>query len=151
MKKMKVILLADVKNYGKKDEVVEVSDGYARNFLFPRKLAVDANKHTLNKLELQKQNEKEEDLKNKGLAQQLAKQMEEMEVSFEVGTGEGGRVFGSVSTKQVVEEFEKKYGIKLDKRKIKDSKAINTLGLNRVDIELYKGVIGQIIVRLKEK
>lgn len=84
-------------------------------------------------------------------AQDLAERMKKMEVSFEVPTGEEGRVFGSVSTKQVVEEFEKRYDIKLDKRKIKNSSAINTLGLNRVDIELYKGVIGQIIVRLKEK
>ncbi len=149
--KMKVILLADVKNYGKKGDVVNVSDGYARNFLFPRKLAVDANKHTLDKLQQQKDEAKAAKDQQKKEAQELAKKMKEMEVSFEVPTGEEGRVFGSVSTKQVVEAFEKQYGIKLDKRKIKDSKAISTLGLNRVDIELHKGVIGQIIVRLKEK
>lgn len=148
---MKVILLADVKNYGKKGAVVEVSDGYARNFLFPRKLAVDANKHTLEKLNQQKLDEQKHQDELKKEAQDLAERMKKMEVSFEVPTGEEGRVFGSVSTKQVVEEFEKRYDIKLDKRKIKNSSAINTLGLNRVDIELYKGVIGQIIVRLKEK
>lgn len=74
-----------------------------------------------------------------------------MEVIFEVSTGEEGRVFGSVSSKQIVEEFEKQYGIKLDRRKFKDPKPINTLGLNKVEIELYKGVIGQLVVRLKEK
>lgn len=148
---MKVILLADVKNYGKKGDIVNVSDGYARNFLFPRKLAVDANKHSLDKLQHEKDIEKEKQNQLKLEAQQLAEKMKKMEVSFDVSTGEEGRVFGSVSTKQVVEEFEKQYGIKLDKRKIKESKAINTLGLNPVDIELYKGVIGQIIVRLNEK
>lgn len=148
---MKVILLADVKNYGKKGDIVNVSDGYARNFLFPRKLAVDANKHSLDKLQHEKDLEKEKQNQLKLEAQQLAEKMKKMEVSFDVSTGEEGRVFGSVSTKQVVEEFEKQYGIKLDKRKIKESKAINTLGLNPIDIELYKGVIGQIIVRLKEK
>lgn len=148
---MKVILLADVKNYGKKGDVVNVSDGYARNFLFPRKLAVDANKHTLEKLEEQKEAKRQEAQKMKKEAQDLSDKLKDMEVSFEVSTGEEGRVFGSVSTKQIVDEFESKYGIKLDRRKIKDPKNINTLGLNKVDIELYKGVIGQIIVRLKEK
>lgn len=148
---MKVILLADVKNYGKKGDVVNVSDGYARNFLFPRKLAVDANKHTLEKLEHQKEEKRAQDKQDKQDALDLAEKLKQMEVSFEVSTGEEGRVFGSVSTKQVVLEFERKYGIKLDRRKIKDPKPINTLGLNPIDIELYKGVIGQIIVRLKEK
>lgn len=148
---MKVILLADVKNYGKKGNVVEVSDGYARNFLFPRNLAIDANKHSLDKLNQEKEAEKAHQAELKQEAMDLAEKMKKMEVAFEVSTGEEGRVFGSVSTKQVVEEFEKLYKIKLDKRKIKETKTINTLGLNRIDIELYKGVIGQIIVRLKEK
>ncbi|HHX52426.1 MAG TPA: 50S ribosomal protein L9 [Erysipelothrix sp.] len=148
---MKVILLADVKNYGKKGEVVNVSDGYARNFLFPRKLAVDANKHTLKKLDQQVAEEKRQDKANKKEAQDLASKLKNMEVIFEVSTGEEGRVFGSVSSKQIVEEFEKQYGIKLDRRKFKDPKPINTLGLNKVEIELYKGVIGQLVVRLKEK
>lgn len=148
---MKVILLADVKNYGKKGDVVNVSDGYARNFLFPKKLAVDANKHTLDKLDQQNEEKRLQNEQLKKEAQELASKLKEMEISFKVSTGEEGRVFGSVSTKQMVEEFEKKYEIKLDRRKFKNSKPINTLGLNKVDIELYKGVIGQLVVRLTEK
>lgn len=148
---MKVILLADVKNYGKKNDVVEVSDGYARNFLFPKKLAVDANKHSLNKLDEYLQEEKDKDEANRKEAQELAKRLEKLEVAFDVSTGEGGRVFGSVSTKQVVEAFRKTHNITLDKRKIKQTQPISTLGLNRIDIELYRGVIGQLIVRLREK
>lgn len=148
---MKVILLSDVKNYGKKGDVVEVNDGYARNFLFPRKLAVDASKRSMEILNQEKQHDKEVDEKNRQEAKDLAEKMKKMEVKFELPIGSEGRVFGSISTKQVVEEFQKVYQIKLDKRKIKDTAPLSTLGLNKIDIDLYKGVVGQIIVRISEK
>ncbi len=148
---MKVILLADVKNYGKKGDVVEVNDGYARNFLFPKKFAVDANKHTLNKLEELKEHEKQEDLKKQDEAKQLAKDLEKKVVEFELSVGKEGKVFGSISTKQVAERLRLQYKIDIDKRKIKDSSPLSTLGLNRVKVDLYKGIIGEIVVRIKEK
>ncbi|NLW28425.1 MAG: 50S ribosomal protein L9 [Erysipelothrix sp.] len=148
---MKVILLNDVKNYGKKGDVVEVNDGYARNFLFPKKLAVDANKHTLNKLEELKEQEKQEDLQKQKEAKQLAKDLEKKIVEFELSVGKEGKVFGSISTKQVVERLRSQYKIDIDKRKIKDSSPLSTLGLNKVKVDLYKGIIGEIVVRIKEK
>ncbi len=148
---MKVILLNDVKNYGKKGDVVEVNDGYARNFLFPKKLAVDANKHTLNKLEESKQQEKQDDLNKQNEAKQLAKELEKKIVEFELSVGKEGKVFGSISTKQVVERLRSQYKIDIDKRKIKDSSPVSTLGLNKIKVDLYKGIIGEIVVRIKEK
>ncbi|MBP3890832.1 MAG: 50S ribosomal protein L9 [Solobacterium sp.] len=144
---MKVILKSDVKKVGKKGEIVEVADGYARNFLIARGLAVASTEKSLEILAEEKEIEKEEDAKHKAEAEALAKQLETKIFDFHVNSGAEGRVFGSVSTKQIVEALAKE-GIKVDKRKILDTAPIVSLGVTKVRVELYKGVIGTIQCRV---
>lgn len=148
---MKVILLQDVKNYGKKGEIVEAADGYARNFLIPKGLAVDVNKQSMNQLQQQKETKKQKEAKMREEALKLQAQLKDIVLEIPVKTGEEGRVFGSVSTKQIIDEMDKKFNIKLDKRKMKLEHVLNTLGMNRIPIELYKEVEGIVSVRLIEK
>lgn len=146
---MKVILLEDVKNVGKKEQVVEVADGYARNFLIRNRKAVEASKTSLGILDNQKL---QDDLKEKqriAEAEILKEKLTKITLIFDVKTGEGGKVFGSVSTKQIAEKLQKDHGITIDKRKIVDNGAINTLGLNKISIDLHKTVSAQITVHLK--
>ena len=144
---MKVILKSDVKKVGKKGEVVEVSDGYGRNFLIARGLAVPETKRSMEILSAQKAEEAAEEAKREEEAKQLAAKMEKMILNFTVKTGVEGRVFGSVSTKQITEALAKQ-GILIDKRKILDTAPIQTLGITNVRIELHKNVIGTIRVKL---
>lgn len=146
---MKVILLNDVKKVGKKDEIVEVSDGYAKNFLIKQNLAVACSNDALDKLNKQKEDEKNRQIKLKEIAIEYKNKLEKDEFVFYVKSDKG-KVFNSISTKQLAEEMEKK-GYKIDKRKIIDNHPITTLGYNNIKIELYKDVIGVIKVLLKEK
>lgn len=146
---MKVILKSDVKKVGKKGDIVDVADGYARNFLIARGLAVPSTEKSREILAEQKAIEHEEDMRLKQEAEELAKQLEKMTISFTVKAGKEGKVFGSVSTKQIVEALQKQ-GIKIDKRKILDTEPITNLGVTKVKVELYKGVIGTVNVQLKE-
>ena len=146
---MKVILLNDVKKLGKKGEVKEVADGYARNFLIARGLAVaesDSSKQILNK---QKAEEAKLDEANRKEAKELKAKIESQEFVFKVKANDG-KVSGSISGKQLEEELAKK-GLIIDKKKIKDSKPISTLGLNNVKIELYKDIVATIKVKLVEE
>ena len=145
---MKVILLADVKKVGKKDQTVEVSDGYANNFLFPRKLAVPLSKKSAEVLENQQEERKELAAKMKADAEALAKKLEGITLSFKVKTGREGKLFGAVSLKQVAEELAKQ-GIEIDKRKFIDKGPLDELGYHHISVELYKGVIGKIHVEIK--
>lgn len=145
---MKVILKSDVKNVGKKGQVVNVADGYARNFLIARGLAVPQTERSMEILAAQKEEEKKEDARKKAEAEALAEQLKGIALEFRVKSGKEGRVFGSVSTKQIVEELRKR-GISVDKRKILDTQPIISLGVTKVRVELYKGVIGTINCSLK--
>ena len=145
---MKVILLADVKNVGKKDQTVEVSDGYANNFLFPRKLAVPLSKKSAEVLENQQEERKELAAKMKADAEALAKKLEGITLIFKVKTGREGKLFGAVSLKQVAEELAKQ-GIEIDKRKFIDKGPLDELGYHHISVELYKGVIGKVHVEIK--
>ena len=145
---MKVILLADVKKVGKKDQTVEVSDGYANNFLFPRKLAVPLSKKSAEVLENQQEERKELAAKMKADAEALAKKLEGITLSFKVKTGREGKLFGAVSLKQVAEELAKQ-GIDIDKRKFIDKGPLDELGYHHISVELYKGVIGKVHVEIK--
>ncbi|MCR5372884.1 MAG: 50S ribosomal protein L9 [Solobacterium sp.] len=147
---MKVILKTDVKKVGRKGEIVEVSDGYARNFLIARGLAVPSTDRSLEILAEQKAQEKAEDAARRAEAQQLAKELEDRYFDFYVKAGADGKVFGSVSTKQIAEELNRN-GIKVDKRKFVDTEPVAALGVTKVRVDLYKGVIGTVNCRLKEK
>lgn len=143
---MKIILLEDVRKQGKKGEVIEVKDGYA-NFLIKNKQATVANTSGLNRL--QKENEakkaqEQEDIKN---AEKLKKQLEKLELSFDVKTGAGDKVFGSVSPKQIADALKEK-GISIDKKQIKINNSLSSLGYHEVEIELHKKVSATIKIHL---
>lgn len=148
---MKVILLADVKKLGKKDQTIEVSDGYAVNFLFPRKLAVQVTKKSVEVLENQQEARRENDAKMKADAEALANRLKDITLTFKVKTGKEGKLFGAISLKQVAEELNKQYHIDLDKRKFVDKGTLNELGFHHINVELYKGVIGQVHVEIVEE
>ena len=143
---MKVILKADIKGVGKKNEVINASDGYARNFLFPKNLAVVANSENMSKLKAQndatqfrKDTEKED-------AKKVAEKLTKIMIKIQVKAGENGKIFGGVSAKDISENLEKQYNIKIDKKKIELKETIKTLGAHSVDVKLYEGVSGKIKV-----
>ena len=144
---MKVILLADVKKLGKKDQIIEVSDGYAVNFLFPRRLAVQVTKKSVEVLDNQQEERKELAAKMKADAEELAKKLDTMTFTFKVKTGREGKLFGAISLKQVAEELAKQ-GIEIDKRKFVDKGPLDELGFHHIGVELYKGVIGKVHVQI---
>lgn len=146
---MKVIMLSDVKKVGKKGEVIEVSDGYARNFLIARGLAVVASKTANEVLDKQNKEKAKEDEANRAEALKTKEKLEKLELDFKV-KAKDGRVSGSISTKEIAEELKKK-GIEIDKRKIIDNEPINILGYHNIKVELYKDVIGTIKVKLVEE
>lgn len=146
---MKVILLSDVKKLGKKGDIVEVSDGYGRNFLLNKNLAVVATKKSMEILDEQNLQHDLEEKDKEAKAEELKKELAKITLEFHVKTGEGGRVFGSVSTKQIVAQLHDKYGIKIEKRKVIDNEAISSLGYTDVKVDLYKNkVIGVIRVHV---
>lgn len=148
---MKVILLSDVKKIGKKDEVINASDGYARNFLLPQKLAVEANAENMAKLKGRndsKQHKKDVEKEN---AQEIAKKLENISIKIDVKAGENGKIFGGVSSKEIADNLEKNYQIKIDKKKIELKETIKTLGVFNINVKLYEGVIGNIKVNIVSK
>ena len=148
---MKVIVLSDVKNLGKKGDIVKVADGYGRNFLIRQHLAVEATKKSMEILDEQKLQESLEEKQLEANAEAIKQRLAKLTLEFKVKTGKDGRVFGSVSTKQIAEQLMQKYEIKIDKRKVLDNTAIATLGYTDVKIDLYKNkVIGVIRVHLSE-
>lgn len=147
---MKVILLSDVKKVGKKGEMVDVADGYGRNFLIANKLAVQATAGSQKRLDEEKHQQMLNEKELEKQARILAEKLETLMLEFRVKSGKEGRMFGSVSTKQIAEELNKKYGIQIDKRKILDTSPITSLGVTKVRVELYRNVIGTINVHCKE-
>lgn len=148
---MKVILLQDVKGVGKKNQIVEVSQGYGANFLIPKKLAVLSTEHGIEVRNRQIENEKEELLRLKEEARQVGKKLEGIVLEFEASSGKDGRMFGSISLKQVAEELKQKHDIIVDKRKFVDKPSINAFGYTNLKIELFKDVIAPIRVHVVEK
>lgn len=148
---MKVILLKDVKKLGKKDQIVEVSDGYAANYLFPNRLAVQVSqksKEILNKQQLDARIAEEN---SKKAAQDLAEQLKNIEVTFPVKVGKDGKMFGNVSFKQIEEAMLNQHNFQIDKRKFLDKGSLDHLGYYRLNIELHKGVVGVINVHIVEE
>lgn len=150
--RMKVILLSDVKKQGKKGDIIEVADGYARNFLFKQKLAVEATKKSMEILDEQNLQHTLEEKQLEANAEELKKRLEKITLEFKMKSGNGGRVFGSVSTKQIAEQLLKEHDIKIDKRKVVDTAAITSLGYSEIKVDLYKNkVIGIIRVHVSEQ
>lgn len=148
---MKVILLEDVKKVGKKGSIVEVSDGYGMNFLIPRKLAVLVTKTSLEIKKTQDDNKAKENEIKRENALLLKEKIKDLVVEIKAGTGKEGKLFGAVSSKEIVEEYKKQFNIELDKRKFINFSPIGTLGYTKIQIELYKEVIGIITVHVGEK
>ena len=148
---MKVILLEDVKSLGKKGEVVNVNDGYARNLLFKKNLGIEATKQNLNDLKLQKQNNDKLEAERLEEAKKLAKELEEKEVVLAIKTGSDGRVFGSVSTKEIAEAAKEQLGYELDKKKMHLKDAIKSIGTFHVPVKLHPKVTVELKVVVTEK
>ncbi len=137
---MKVILLEDVKSVGKKGDLVELKEGYAKNFIIPKKLGVEATDANRNTLKLQKQNEERLAKEQFEAAKALAAELEQMTVNVEIKGGEGGRTFGSVSSKEIAKAVADQYGKEIDKKKIQLNEAIKTAGTHEVSVKLHPKV-----------
>ena len=147
---MKVILLQDVKSLGKKGDIVKVSDGYARNMILPKKLGVEATPKNLNDLKLQKANEEKVAQENLEAAQAFAKDLEDKEVIVKLKVGEGGKIFDSVSTKEISEAAKEQLNLDIDKRKLQLPSPIKALGVTQVPVKLHPQVTGTLKVFVKE-
>lgn len=147
---MKVILLEDVKSLGKKGEVVNVNDGYARNFVLPKKLGVEATGKNMNDLKLQKVNEEKVAKEHLEAAQAFAKEMENDHVVVSIKAGEGGRTFGSVSSKEIATAYKEQCGKEIDKKKIILPEPIKSFGVYEVAVKLHPKVTGTLKVKVQE-
>lgn len=147
---MRVILLEDIKSLGKKGEIVNVSDGYARNYVLPKKLGLEANAANMNDLKLQKENADKVAQEQLKAAQELAKLLETKEVTLKMKSGEGGRAFGSISSKEIASAAKTQCGLELDKKKIQLPEAIKTLGAYEVSVKLHPKVTGKLKVKVVE-
>lgn len=141
---MKVILKADIKGVGKKDEVINASDGYARNFLFPKNLAVEANSENMAKLKAKKDSQQFQKNQQKEEAEKIADKLSKIILKIKVKSGENGKIFGGVSAKEIAQELENAYQIKVDKKKIDLKGTIKTLGMRTIQIKLFEGVVGNL-------
>ena len=148
---MKIILLEDVKSLGKKGEIVNVSDGYARNFVLPKKLGLEATSKNLNDLKLQKANEERVAKQILDEAKALAEKVQAGKVEVKIKVGEGGRTFGSVSTKEIAIAVKEQMGYDIDKKKIQLKDAIKTLGTHTVPVKLHQKVTAELKVIVTEE
>jgi len=148
---MKIILLQDVKSVGKKGDIIDANDGYARNFLIPKKMGVPANAENMNTLKLQKSNEAKVAQEQLEEAQRFAKELETKEVVLAIKAGEGGKTFGSVSSKEIAAAYKEQCGITIDKKKIQLSESIKNFGVYEVKIKLHPKVTGTLKVKVKEQ
>lgn len=148
---MKVILLEDIKGVGKKDQVINSSDGYARNYLFPKKLAVEANKENMAKLQAKQESRQFKKDQEKEEARKIAAQLKEIVLTIKVKAGESGKIFGGVTAKEIAENLNKEHKIVVDKKKIILKETIKTLGMYTVEMKLYEGVTGSVKVKIVEE
>ena len=148
---MEIVLLEDVKSLGKKGQIVKVNDGYARNFILPKKLGVEATGKNLNDLKLQKNNEKKVAQENLDAAKKLAAELAEGRVELAIKVGEGGRTFGSVSSKEIAAAVKEQMNLEVDKKKIQLREAIKSLGTHIVSVKLHPEVTAELKVVVKEE
>ena len=147
---MEVVLLQDVKALGKKGQIVNVNDGYARNFILPKKLGIEANAKNLNDLKLQKQNADKVAANQLAEAKALAEKLAELSVTVSIKAGEGGRTFGSVSTKEIAKAAADQLKLEIDKKKMVLPEPIRSLGVTEVPIKLHKDVTAILRVKVVE-
>ena len=147
---MKVILLEDVKSLGKKGEIVNVNDGYARNYVLPKKLGVEAKNKNMNDLKLQKANDEKVAKQLLDEAKAFAQEMEKDEITVYIKAGEGGRTFGSVSSKEIAQAYKEQCGKEIDKKKIILPEAIKSFGVYEVGVKLHPSVTGKLKVKVSE-
>lgn len=145
---MKVILKSDIKGVGKKDQVINASDGYARNFLFPKNLAVEANTENMSKLKAKQDSANYKKGQEKEEAIKQADKLSKILLNIKVKAGENGKIFGGVSSKEIAENLEKQYQIKVDKKKIDLKEPIKNLGMRTVEVRLYEGVMGNLRINV---
>lgn len=148
---MKIILLEDVKSLGKKGEIVTVSDGYARNAILPKKLGVEATSKNLNDLKLQNQHADKVAAENLENAKQLSAEIATKKVVMKIKTGEGGRVFGSISTKEIAQAAKEQTGLDLDKKKMQLNESIKSLGTYEIPVKLHPQVTAKLMVQVVEE
>lgn len=148
---MKIILLEDVKSVGKKGDLVEIKEGYAKNFIIPKKLGVEATDANKNTLKLQKQNEERIAREQLAAAQALAAELEQMTVRMEIKGGEGGKTFGSVSSKEIAKAVADQYGKEIDKKKIQIDETIKAAGMYEVTVKLHPKVTAKLKVHVEAK
>ena len=148
---MKVILTEDVKSLGKKGEIVEVSDGYARNFILKTKKGIEANGKNLNDLKLKKASEAKIAQEQYEAAQELGKKIEAGKIEVSIKTGEGGKAFGSVSSKEIAQEAKAQMGLEIDKKKVQLKDPIKTVGTQLVPVKLHPKVTAQLKVIVSEE
>ncbi len=147
---MKVILLRDVPGTGKKNQVLNVSDGFARNYLFPRKWAIQATSKAVQEVEHQKEVERRKEEERRKQAQDMAKALEGKTITIEAKAGEGGRLYGSVTAQEVADALQKQFGINIDKRKIDLKDSIRQIGKTSIEVKLYLGISAKMNVNVVE-
>ena len=145
---MKVILLDNIKGVGKKDEIINASDGYARNYLFQKKLAVEAKKENLGKLESKNEANKFKKQNEKNDAIEVANKLKELVLTIKVKAGENGKIFGGVTSKEISENLKEQYKIEIDKKKIEVKETIKNIGRFTINIKLYEGVNAKLTVNI---
>ena len=147
---MKLILLENIKGVGKKDEIINANDGYAKNFLLPKKLAVEANNANLANLKSKQNSNAFKKQEEKKRAEKIKEQLEKINLKLKVRAGNNGKIFGGVTSKEISEQLEKQYKIIIDKRKIELKETIKTIGTTIVEIKLFEGVEGKLKVSVIE-
>ncbi len=145
---MKVILLTDIKGVGKKEQIINASDGYARNFLLPKKMAVEANAENMSKLKAKQDSNQYKKSVEKEEAQKIAQKLKGILLKIQVKAGENGKIFGSITSKEIADNLKSQYKIEVDKKKIDLKEPIKTLGSFSVNVKLYEGVIGTLRVQM---
>lgn len=145
---MKVILLDNIKGVGKKDEVINASDGYARNFLLPRKLAVEANAENMSKLKNKQDSVQHKKDVEKEKAEEIAKKLKDITVNIKVKAGDNGRIFGGVTSKEISENLKQQFKIDVDKKKIVVNETIKNLGVFSVQVKLFEGIVGVLKINV---
>lgn len=147
---MKIILLQDEKKLGKKGDIIEASDGYARNYILPKKIGVEATPKNMNDLKLQKANSEKVAREQLDAAKAMAAELEEKVVTVKIKAGEGGRTFGSISAKEIAAALKEQYNVEIDKKKLQLSENLKTFGSYEIAVKLHPQVTGKVTVKVTE-